>query len=78
VARRTSAVSPPPARGDAQPAPAAPAVVEAPAKPPADDLVREVVFRPVRPVPNEAAGDAELVDPFARRRVRADSTGSAP
>ena len=78
VARRTLVVSPPPVRGDAQPATAASAVVEAPAKSPADDLVREVVFRPTRPVPNDAAGDAELVDPFARRRVRADSSGSAP
>jgi serine/threonine protein kinase len=78
VARRMLAASPPPAHGNVQPAPAARAIAEAPAKPPADDLVREVFFRPSRPAASDAAGDAELVDPFARRRVRADSTGSAP
>jgi hypothetical protein len=77
AAHRIPVVSPP-ARSHGQPATVAPVVAEAPAKLPADDLVREVVFRPARPAVNEAAADAELVDPFARRRLRADSTGSAP
>ena len=56
---------------------AAPVAAGPPPNPVGDDLIRDV-FRPVRPPAHAGASDADLVDPFARRRLRADGTASAP
>jgi serine/threonine protein kinase len=76
-ARRLLAASEPVAQA-AVPSSAVVPAAAAPAKLPADDLVREVVFRPARAVAPDATSEAELVDPFARERLRADGTGNAP
>jgi serine/threonine protein kinase len=75
-ARRVAAASSPRSSSPPTPAVLPTATTAAPLQATEEDLVRDVHFQKTRPSP--VTGDAELVDPFARRRLRADSTGSAP